>query len=59
VPALDAGSDVDGLAGFVRGRSLLPRLMGAVGVVVPGVLGQDGPVMLLAVDQHVIEALAA
>jgi hypothetical protein len=59
VPALDPGSYIDGLAGFVQGRSLVPCLMGPVGVVVSGVLGQDAPEVLLAVDQHVIEALAA
>ena len=59
VPALDPGSDIDGLAGFVQWRSLLPRLMGPVGIVMSRVPGQDAPEMLLAVDQHVIETLAA
>jgi len=59
VPALDPGSDIDGLAGFVQWRSLLPRLMGPVGIVMSRVPGQDAPEMLLAVDQNVIETLAA
>jgi hypothetical protein len=59
VPVLNAGSEIDGLAGLVQGRSLLPCLMGPVGVVMSGVLGQDVPEMLLAVGQHVVEALAA
>lgn len=59
VRALDPGGDVDGLAGFVQWRSLLSRLAGPAGVVMSRVLGQDTPEMLLAVHQHVIEALAA
>ena len=59
VPALDPGSGIDGLAGLVQWRSLLPCLMGSVGVVMSRVLGQDAPEMPLTVDQHVIETLAA
>ena len=59
VLAFDPGSEIDGLAGFLQRRSLLPRLMGPVRVVMSRVLGQDAPEMLLAVDQHVIETLAA
>src|ERR1039457_5449110 len=59
VLAFDPGSEIDGLAGFSQWRSLLPRLMGPVRVVMSRVLGQDAPEMLLAVDQHVIETLAA
>ena len=59
MPVLDPGSDIDGRAGFVQWRSLLPSLMRPVGIVMSRVIGQDAPEMLLAVDQHVIEALAA
>ena len=38
LPALDLGGHVDHLAGFVQRRSLLPRLMGPMLVVVPRVL---------------------
>ena len=37
----------------------MPRLVRSVAVVVPRVLGQDFPEVLLAVDQQVIETLAA
>ena len=56
---LNPGSESNRLAGLVQWRLLLPRLMGPVVVVVPHVLGQDLPQVLLAVDQQVIEALAA
>jgi hypothetical protein len=57
--ALDLGGDIDGLNVPVERRPLAERLMGPVTVVVPGVLGQDLPQVLLAVDQQMIEALAA
>ena len=47
-----------GLAGFVQRRSLVPRLVRAVFVVVPRVLGQDPLEVPFAVDQQVVEALA-
>jgi hypothetical protein len=40
---LDPDGDVDGLAGLVQRRWLVPRLMRPVAVVVPRVLGQDLP----------------
>jgi hypothetical protein len=59
VPALDPGGHVDRLAGLVQGRSLFPRLVWPVIVVVLGVLGKDLPKVLFAVDQQVVEALTA
>jgi hypothetical protein len=41
--ALDAGGHIGRLAGFVQRRSLFPRLVRPVLVVVPRVLGQDPP----------------
>ena len=58
-PVLDPGGDVNGMGGFEQRRSLLKRLVRPVEVVVPRVLGQDLAEVLLAEDQHVIEALAA
>jgi len=45
--------------GLVQGRSLLPRLVGPVAVVVPRVLAQDLPQVPVAEDQQMIQALAA
>jgi hypothetical protein len=58
LPALDPGGHVDRLIGLVQRRSLLPRLMGPMLVVMPRVLGQDLPEVPFTVDQQVIEALA-
>src|SRR5215472_6942359 len=58
VGALDAGGHIGRLAGFVQRRSLFPRLVRPMLVVVPRVLGQDPPEVSLAVDQQVVEALA-
>jgi hypothetical protein len=57
--ALDPGGHIDGLAGFAQGRSLVQRLVGPVLVVMPRILSQHLPEMLLAEDQQVIRALAA
>jgi hypothetical protein len=57
--ALDPVCHVDRLAGLVQRRSLSPRLMGPVLVVMPRVLGQDLPEVSFTVDQQVVEALAA
>jgi hypothetical protein len=58
-PAVDPGGHIDGLAiGFVQRRSLFPRLVGPVIVIVLRVLGQDVPKVLVAVDQQLVEALA-
>ncbi len=51
--------DLDGLAGLVQLRCLVPRLMGPVAVVVRRVLGQDLPEVLVTVDQQVVQAFAA
>jgi len=52
------GGHIDRLAGLVQRRSLFPRLVGAMLVAVPRVLGQDPPEVSFAVDQHVVEAFA-
>jgi hypothetical protein len=57
LPALDPGGHIDRLAGLVQRRSLCPRLVGPVIVVVLGVPGQDLPEVLLAVDEQVVGAL--
>jgi hypothetical protein len=52
--------DINGrLVGLVQRRSLATCLVGPVDVVVSRVLGQDLPKVLLAVDQQVVQALAA
>jgi hypothetical protein len=58
-PVLDPGGDVNEMAGLVQRRSLLKRLVRPVTVVVPREFGQDLAQVLLAEDQHVIEALPA
>jgi hypothetical protein len=47
------------LAGLVQRRSLFPRLVRPMTVVVPKVLDQDPPEVLFAIDHQVVEALAA
>jgi hypothetical protein len=59
LPALDPGGHIDRLAGLVQRRSLLPRLVGSMIVVVLRVFGQDAPEVLFAVNQQMVEALAA
>ena len=59
LPVRDPGGHIDRLAGFVQRRSLFPRLVRPVFVIVPRVLGQDPPEVPFAVDQQVVEALAA
>jgi len=56
--ALDPGGHIDRPAWLVQRRSLVPRLVGPVIIVVPRVLGQDLPEMPFAVDQQVAGALA-
>ncbi len=56
--ALDPGGHVDRLAGLVQRRSLCPRLVGPVIVVVLGILSQDLPEVPFAVDQQMAGALA-
>ena len=56
--ASDPGGHTDRIARFVPRRSLFPRLVRAVIVVVPRVFGQDLPEVLFAVDQQVVETLA-
>jgi len=59
LPARDLAGHVDRLAGFMERRSLFARLVRAMFVVMPRVLGQDPPEVPLAVDQQVVQALAA
>ncbi len=58
LPALDPGSHIDQLTGLVQRRSLFPRLVGPMLIVVPRVLGEDLPQVPFAVDKQVVEALA-
>ena len=58
LPALDPGGHIDRLARCMQRRSLFPRLMRPMLVVVPRVLGQDPPEVSFAVDQQVVKALA-
>ena len=58
VRALDPAGYIDRLAGFVQRRSLVPRLVRPVFVIVPRVLGQDILEVPFAVDQQVVQALA-
>ena len=59
VGALDPGGHIDRLAGLMQWRSLFPRLVRPMFVVMPRILSQDLPKVLFAVDQHVVKALAA
>jgi hypothetical protein len=59
LPALDPGGHIDGAARLMQRRILVQRLVRPVAVIVPCELGQHRPQMLLAKDQHVIEALPA
>jgi hypothetical protein len=58
VGALNPGGHIDRLAGLVQRRSLFPRLVRPMFVVVPRVLGQSPPEVLFTVDQQVVQALA-
>ena len=55
---LDPGGDIDCLTGFVQQRSLFPRLVRPVLVVMPRLLGQNPLEVPFAEDQHVVQALA-
>ena len=56
--ALDPGSHIDHMAGLIQRRSLFPRLVRPMTVVMPRVLGEDLPKVSFTVDQQVVEALA-
>ena len=56
--AVDLGSHIDHLAGLVERRSLFPRLVRPMTVVMPRVLGEDLPKVSFTVDQQVVKALA-
>ena len=56
--ALDPGGHIGRLPGLVQWRSLFPRLVRPMLVVMPRVLGQDPLEVLFAVDQKVVQALA-
>ena len=57
LPAPDPAGGVDRLAGLMQRWSLLARLVGAMFVVMPRVLGEDPPEVSFAVDQQVVKAL--
>jgi hypothetical protein len=57
-PALDPGCDIGHAAGLAQRRPCC-RLVRPVPVVVPRVLGQHPSQVLLAEDQHMVQALAA
>ena len=59
LPAPYPAGEVDRLAGLMQRRSLFPRLVGAMFVVMPRVLGEDPPEVSFTVDQQVVEALAS
>ena len=58
LPAFDPGGHIDRLTGLVQRRSVVPRLVGPVFVVMLRVLGEDLPQVLFAVDQKMVKALA-
>ena len=58
LPAPDPAGHADRLAGLMQRRSLFPRLVRAMFVVMPRVLGEDPPEVSFAVDEQVVEALA-
>ena len=58
LPAPDPGGHIDSLAGLVQRRSLFPRLVRPVVIVMPRVLGEDPPEMSFTIDQQVVKALA-
>ncbi len=58
VSARDPGGHIDRFAGLMQRRSLFPRLVWPMLVIVPRVLSQSPPEVLFAVDQQVVEALA-
>ena len=57
LPARDPAGHIDRLARVMQRRSLSARLVRAMFVVMPRVLGQDPPEVPLAVDQQVVQAL--
>ena len=57
VSVLDPGGHIDRFAGLAQRRSLFPRLVRPMLVIVPRVLGQSPPKVLFAVDQQVVQAL--
>jgi hypothetical protein len=59
VGALDPSGHIDWLARLVKRRSLFPRLVRPMFVVVPRVLCQHPPEVSFAVDKQVVKALAA
>jgi len=59
LPALDCGGNVGDVAGPEQRRFLPQPLVRTMAVVVPHILGQHLAQVLLAEDQHVVQALAA
>ena len=58
MPASDPGCHIDRLAGLVQRRSLFPRLVRPVVIVMLRVLGEDLAEVSFTTDQEVVEALA-
>jgi hypothetical protein len=58
LPALDPASHIDRLTRLVQRRSLFPRLVRPMLIVVPRVPGEDLPQVPFAVDKQVAGALA-
>ena len=56
---LDPDSDIDNAARLVQRRFLLQALVRTVAVIVTSELGRNLAEMLLAKDQHVVQALTA
>jgi hypothetical protein len=54
----DTSGDIDHGTGLVQRRSLFPRLMRTMLVVMPRVFGQGPPKVSFAVDQQVVQALS-
>jgi len=54
----DTSGDIDHGTGLVQRRSLFPRLMQTMLVVMPRVLGQGPPKVSFAADQQVVQALS-
>ena len=57
LPAPDPGCHIDRLAGLVQRRSLFPRLVRPVVIVMLRVLGEDLAEVSFIMDQEVVEAL--
>jgi len=59
LPAPDPCGHIDRLAGLAQRRSLFPRLVRPVVIVMPRVLGEDLAEVSFTIDQQVVKALTA